>query len=128
MNKLSWPKIDTIKAVATYTIAAYIVFKVLNMLSDLAALDPNTFGVAAVGIVGTTIAGVTAFLFGIEQGKQQQMNQQKAFETGLAAPSTTVQNADKVETGGPTTVTAERQFAQGSASSVPPLEPPKPEK
>lgn len=108
--KSLWPRVDTMKAAATYAIAAYIVVKVLNILSDLAVLDPDTFGVAAVAIIGATAASVTAFLFGIEQGKQQQVSQQKAFETGLATPSsegTTTITADtaEVKTGGPTTVT-----------------------
>ena len=102
--------LNLIKVVFTYGIAAYIVVTVLNMLRDLAVAFPDTFGVAAIGIVGATIAGVTAFVFATEQGKQQAVAQQQAYEKGLNTPGpggTVVQNAEVVEGGDPTLVNRE---------------------
>jgi ABC-type Fe3+-siderophore transport system permease subunit len=88
MNLPAWPKVETIKAFATYGIAAYIVLSVLS---------PETFGIAAIGIIGGTVVGVTSFLFGVEQGKQQQ----KAFEAGV---NTTPTGGTTVNASGDTTV------------------------
>jgi hypothetical protein len=105
MNLPAMPRVETIKAFATYGIAAYIVYRAFNILNDLSVLSPETFGIAAIGIIGGTVVGVTSFLFGVEQGKQQQ----KAFEAGVnvtpSGPTTTVTNAENVDAGGPTTVT-----------------------
>jgi len=82
-------KIDTVKAVATYTIGAYIVWRVLDMLAVMVTTDPQVYGAAALAIIGAAIASVTAYLFGLEQGKQQSAIQQKALETGLTAKDKT---------------------------------------
>lgn len=78
MKLPNWPRVETVKAFATYLIAGYIVVKALGMLSDMVAAGAVD-GAAALGIIGALTAGVTAFLFGVEQGKQQQ----KAFEAGV---------------------------------------------
>jgi hypothetical protein len=97
MNLPAWPKVETIKAFATYGIAAYIVYRAFNILNDLSVLSPETFGIAAIGIIGGTVVGVTSFLFGVEQGKQQQ----KAFEAGV---NTTPTGGTTVNASGDTTV------------------------
>lgn len=101
MRLPEFPKVETLKAVAVYGIAAYIVVKALGMLSDMVA-SGAVDGAAALGIIGALVATVAAFLFGVEQGKQQQ----KAFEAGVntTPAGTTVTNADTVQAGGPTTV------------------------
>jgi hypothetical protein len=98
-----WPKIETVKAVAIYGGGLFVLWQVFEILKFVVSLDPVTFGVAAISIVGVLASGVVNFFFGLEQGKQQQ----KAFESGVATMpnGTNIQNAENVEGGSPTIVT-----------------------
>lgn len=99
-----WPKIETIKALAIYGGGLFVLWSVMELLRFVISLDPSTFGVAALAIVGMLANGVVNFFFGVEVGKQQQ----KAYEAGLNTPapgSTVVQNAETVTGGDPTIVT-----------------------
>lgn len=93
-----------ITKVFVYGIAGVVILKLLNMLESMVAIDPQQFGVAAIGIIGSAVSIVLAFLFGVEQGRQQQ----KAFESGLyinpPGSGTNVEHADTVEGGNPTVV------------------------
>ncbi len=97
-----WPKIETVKALATYGGGLFVLFSTMEALRYMVTLDPTTFGVAAIGIIATLASGVVNFFFGVEVGKQQQ----KAFEAGVntTPAGTIVQQADNVVGGDPTII------------------------
>lgn len=96
---MRWPKIDTVRAVAIYVIAGYIVWKTLSMLEGFVS-NGTVGGDAALGIIGGLVLAVAGFLFAAEQSK----GNQAAFEKGLNTPSPGGGGTTTVEGGDPTIV------------------------
>lgn len=92
---------DTIKAFATYTTAFAIVVGGLIVLYLTRAEATSTqLQVIVAGFIGSA----TTFLFVQENSTRASRTAERQFSQGMGSNGTTVQNADSVTTGGPTTV------------------------